>query len=149
MIVDTIDKQIAKAMKAKDEIRLSTLKLLSSSLHYEKIDKQHDLAEEEEIVVVQREAKKRRDAIEAYEKAGVTDRADKEKKELEVLAEFLPEQLSDKELEKMVMSAIKEVEASSVADMGKVIGKVMGEAKGKADGKRVSSLVKEKLVSND
>jgi len=149
MIVDTIDKQIAKAMKAKDEIRLSTLKLLSSSLHYEKIDKQHDLAEEEEIVVVQREAKKRRDEIEAYEKAGVTDRADKEKKELEVLAEFLPEQLSDKELEKMVMSAIKEVEASSVADMGKVIGKVMGEAKGKADGKRVSSLVKEKLVSND
>lgn len=149
MIVGNIDKQIAEAMKAKDEVRLSTLKLLSSSLHYEKIDKQHDLTEEEEIVVVQREAKKRKDAIEAYEKAGVTDRADKEKKELEVLAEFLPEQLSDEELEKMVESAIKETGASSVADMGKVIGKVMGEAKGKADGKKVSELAKEKLVSND
>ena len=148
MIVDTIDKQIAEAMKAKDEIRLSTLKLLSSSLHYERIEKQHDLTEDEEIVIVQREAKKRQDAIVAYEKAGVSDRADKEKKELEILTEFLPEQLSDKELEEMVEGAIKQTGASSMADMGKVIGKVMGEAKGKADGKKVSTLVKEKLVLN-
>jgi uncharacterized protein YqeY len=148
MITDTIDKQIAQAMKAKDEIKLSTLKLLSSSLHYEMIEKQHDLSEEEEIVVVQREAKKRKDAIDAYKQVGATDRAEKEKKELEILEEYLPEQLSDEELENMVEAAINEIGASSMADMGKVIGKVMGEAKGKADGKKVSELAKEKLVSN-
>lgn len=149
MITDSIQKQIAEAMKAKDEIRLSTLKMLSSSLHYGQIEKQHDLSEEEEIVVVQKEAKKRKDAIEAYEKAGATERAEKEKKELAVLMEFLPEQLSDTELEEIVKNAIETTGASSISDMGKVIGKVMGEAKGKADGKKVSELVKAQLVSND
>ena len=76
MIADTITQKIGEVMKAKDEIRLSTLRMLSSALNYEKIDKQHTLSEEEELEVVRREAKKRRDAIEAYKKAGANERAD-------------------------------------------------------------------------
>lgn len=90
MISDTISQKIAEAMKARDEIRLSTLRLLSSALNYERIAKQHELSEEEELQVVRKEAKKRKDAIEAYKKAEAFDRADKESKELVILEEFLP-----------------------------------------------------------
>ncbi len=98
----TINKQIVEAMKAKDEIRLSTLKLLSSALHNAKIDKRGDLTKEEELTVVRREAKKRKDAIEAYKKVGADKRAEREEKELLVLQEFLPEEFSDEEILKFV-----------------------------------------------
>ena len=84
MIADSIGKQIQEAMKAHDEIRLSTLRMLLSALNYEKIAKQHELSSDEEITVVQREAKKRKDAIDAYEKVCAMDRAEKEKIELPV-----------------------------------------------------------------
>ncbi|MEJ2348045.1 MAG: GatB/YqeY domain-containing protein [Patescibacteria group bacterium] len=145
MIKDSIKKQIIEAMKAKDEIKLSTLKLLSSALHNAEIEKQRDLTEEEEIEIVKREAKKRKDAIEAYEKAKATDRAEKEKKELAILQEYLPEEMPDSELEKIVDEVISETKASSMQDMGRVIGAVMGKAKGKADGKKVSEMVRSKL----
>ena len=153
MITDSIGKRITEAMKARDEIRLSTLKLLSSELHNQKIAKQKDLTQEEELEVVRREAKKRKDAIDIYEKvlrqnsgqAGAKDRADKEKKELEILQEFLPAQLSDEVLVGIVDEAIKQIGANSMADMGKVIGFVMKKASGQVDGGRVSQLVKEKL----
>lgn len=135
-------------MKARDEVRLSTLKMLSSALNYEKIEKMHDLSEEEELTVVMREAKQRRDSIEAYEKAGATDRADKEKAELAILEEYLPAQMSDDELGKLVDEAIAQTGATSMADMGKVIGVVMGKAQGKVDGARVSSVAKAKLSSS-
>ncbi|MGB6838962.1 MAG: GatB/YqeY domain-containing protein [Microgenomates group bacterium] len=145
MITDNIKKQIIEAMKAKDEIRLSTLKLLSSALHNAEIDKRGDLTEEEELEVVRREAKKRKDAIEAYEKAGATERAEREKKELVILQKYLPQELSDEEIEKIVDEAISATGAENIKDMGKVIGFVMGKAKGKADGKKVSELVRLKL----
>lgn len=145
MIAETISQKIAQALKAKEEIRLSTLRLLSSALNYEFIAKQHKLNQEEEIVVVQREIKKRKDAIEAYEKAGAVERAEKEKKEMAVLSEFLPEQLTDEELGKIVGEAVKEAGASSFADIGKVMGIVMPKVAGKADGARVSTLVREQL----
>lgn len=135
-------------MKARDEVRLSTLKMLSSALNYEKIEKMHDLSEEEELSVVMKEAKQRRDSIEAYEKAGATDRADKEKAELAILEEYLPAQMSDDELGKLVDEAIAQTGATSMADMGKVIGVVMGKAQGKVDGARVSSVAKAKLSSS-
>lgn len=146
MISDTINKQIAEAMKAKDEIRLSTLKLLLTALHNARIDKRGDLTKEEELEVVGREAKKRKDAIEAYKKAGATDRAKKEEKELTILQEFLPKELSDEEVLKLVNETIAATGASSPQDMGKVIGAVMAKAKGKADGKKVSEMVRKKLT---
>ena len=145
MIVPTISQKIAEAMKARDEIRLSTLRLLSSALNYEFIAKQHVLNEEEELVVVRREVKKRKDAIEAYEKAGATDRAEKEKKEMAILNEFLPAGMSEEEVTKLVDAAIAETGAKSIADMGKVMGAVMAKAGGRADGGVVSNLVKSKL----
>lgn len=145
MIAETLQAKIGEALKAKDEIRLSTLRLLSSAFNYEFIAKQHKLSEEEEIAVIQREAKKRRDAIEAYEKAGATDRAEKEKKEMAILQEFLPEQLSDEKLSKLVDEAVAETGASSLPDMGKVMGAVMPKVGGRADGGRISALVKARL----
>lgn len=145
MIVDNVKKQIVEAMKAKDEIRLSTLKLLSSALHNAEIDKRGDLSEEEEMEVVRREAKKRKDAIEAYENAGAKDRAEKEKKELGILQKYLPAELGDEELEKIVEEAISAIGAENMKDMGKIIGMVMSKAKGRADGKKVAEMVKNKL----
>lgn len=145
MITDTITQKIGEAMKARDEIRLSTLRLLSSALNYEKIAKQHDLSEEEELVVVRREAKKRKDAIEAYTKAGATDRAEKEKKELAILEEYLPAQMGEDELEKIIQESISELKPQGMQDMGKVIGAVMAKTKGAADGGRVAELLKGKL----
>lgn len=145
MVTDTIKKQIAEAMKAKDEIRLSTLKLVSSELHNAKIDKMSDLTEEEEVAVIKKEAKKRKDAIELYKKGGADDKAKKEEAELAILSEFLPEEMGDEELGKIVESTISEMGASSMADMGKVMGAVMGKVKGQADGNRVSGMVKQKL----
>ena len=145
MIVPTINQKIAEAMKARDEIRLSTLRLLSSALNYEFIAKQHVLTEEEELSVVRREAKKRKEAIDAYEKAGATDRAEKEKKELAVLEEFLPAQMPDEELIKIVNEAISALGATSMAEMGKVMEALVPKVAGRADGGRISKLVSEKL----
>lgn len=133
-------------MKAKDEVRLSTLKMLSSAFNYEKIAKQHELSEEEELAVVKSEAKKRRDAIEAYTKANQSDRAAKEKQELAILEGYLPAQMGEVELKSLVAAVIAETGATQMSDMGRVIGAVMAKAKGTADGARVSALVKEKLA---
>lgn len=146
MISENIQKMIGDAMKAREEIRLSTLRMLSSALNYERIALQHDLTSDEELKVVQKEAKKRRDAIEAYEKAGALDRAEKEKKELEILTKFLPEQMTDADLAKIIDEVIAETGASQISDMGRVIGAVVVKVKGAADGKRISELVKASLI---
>jgi len=146
MIADTITKLIGEAMKARDEIRLSTLRMLSSALNYEKIAKQHELNKEEELTVVRRELKKRKDAIEAYEKAGATDRAEKEKKEATILEAYLPAQMDDTELEKIVQETISETGVQGLGEMGKIMGAVMPKVGGRADGGRVSGMVK-KLLS--
>lgn len=146
MISDTITKQIGEAMKAKDDVRLSTLKLLSSALNYEKIKKQHDLDGAEELAVVRHEAKMRKDAIEAYDNAGAKDRANKERAELSILQEFLPAEIAENKLIELVDQAIKETSASAISDMGKVIGAVMAKANGQADGSKVAELVKQKLT---
>ena len=146
MIAHLMNQKIQEAMKARDEIRVSTLRLLSSALNYERIAKQHELTDEEELVVIRHEAKKRKEAIEAYEKAKVQEKADREKKELAILEELLPQQMSDLELEKLVDEVLSDIGAKSMSEMGKVIGEVMKKAVGRADGGRVSELVKKKLA---
>lgn len=144
-MLKTLDSQIITAMKAKDAVRVSTLKMLKNALHNEKIEKGGDLSEKEEIKVAKKEAKKRKDSIEAYQKAGREELAQKEQKELEILQEFLPEEMSDDKLSGIVASAIKETKASGLRDMGKVIGKVMSQVGEEADGSKVAQMVKEKL----
>lgn len=154
MISKNLQEQITKALKEKDEVRLSTLRMLSAALHNAVIDKRGKvsgdidkvkLLEEEETEVVQKEAKKRKDAIEAYEKAGAKDRALKEKEELKILQEYLPKELSEGKLEKIVGETISELGVKDIKEMGKVIGQVMMKVKGRADGKKVSELVRRKL----
>ena len=146
MIIDTLQTKIAEAMKLGDNLKVSTLRMLLSAMNYEKIAKQHALSEEEEIAVVRREAKKRKDAIEAYTKAGAKDRVDQETQESDILKTFLPAEISEEELRVIVSDAISQSGATEVKDMGKVIGIVMGKTKGSADGGRVSALVKEMLL---
>lgn len=146
MITDTIQKEILVAMKARDEVKLSTYRMLVSAFNYEKIAKQHDLSDEEAIAVIASEAKKRKDAIDAYTKAGQADRAASEKAELDILEVYLPKQMDDSSLVAIVTETITELNAQSMTDMGRVIGAVMAKVKGQADGGRVSSLVKEKLT---
>lgn len=144
MLSKNINQLIADALKAHDEIRLSTLRLLSSAFNYERIEKQHDLTDEEEVVVIRRQAKQRKESIEAYQKAESTDRVEREQKELKILQEFLPPEMGEEEIERIVGEAIKETAATSMRDMGKVIGLVKSKAPG-ADGAKIASLVKTKL----
>lgn len=144
MIVQNITRQIGEAMKAKDVMRLSVLRMLSSEFNYEKINKQHELTDDEELAVVRREVKKRKDAIDAYTKVGAKDRADAEKSEMDILMEYLPPQMSDEETEALVNSTIEEMGATTMADMGKVIGAVKAKNPN-VDGSKVAGLVKQKL----
>jgi len=144
MIVQTLQQKIGEAMKAHDEIRTSTLRLLLSAFNYEQIAKQHELTEEEELAVIRREAKKRKESFQMYKKAGASDRAAREEAELAILQEYLPPEMGEGELSGLVGEAIAEVKPASMADMGKVIGFVKQKAPN-ADGGKVAQLVKEKL----
>lgn len=155
MIADTITQKIGEALKARDEIQLSTFRMLSSALNYEKIAKQHELTDQEEIAVVRREVKKRNDAIDALRQAlgkltshsasEIEDRINKENAEIEVLKKFLPPEMEEAELQRIVDETITETGAASIGDMGRVIGTVMGKLAGRVDGGRVSQMVKSKL----
>ena len=145
MIAGKLQQMIGEAMKAQDAVRVSTLRLLSSAFNYEKIEKQNDLTEEEEVAVIRKQAKKRKDSIDAYKKAGAEDRASTEAAELKILQEFLPAEMDDAELDKLIEEAIKVVGAKTMADMGKVIGMVKSKAPS-ADGGRIAEVVKSKLT---
>ena len=145
MISQNITKMIGEAMKAHDEVRLSTLRMLSSEFNYEKIKLQHELTEVDEQNVIRKEARKRKDAIEAYTKANATDRVNLETKELSILQEFLPPELSDEEVIKIIDESIKELNVKGMQDMGKVIGLVKSKASG-VDGSKVAEIVREKLT---
>jgi uncharacterized protein len=147
MIAQTLQQKIGEAMKAHDEIKLSTLRLLSSAFNYEKIAKQHELTEEEEMAVIRKEAKQRRDSIEAYKKAGALDRSEKEEAELTILQEYLPPEMSEQELAKLVMDAITQSGAKTMADMGRVIGMVKSHAPN-VDGTKIAQIVSSKINNN-
>lgn len=144
MIAQDLQKMIGEAMKAHDQVRLSTLRLLSSAFNYEKIEKQHDLTEEEELVVIRKQAKQRKDSIEAYEKADRRDMVDSEKAELVILQEFLPPEMDEKELNQLINDSINQLGAKTMADMGKVIGAVKSKAPS-VEGGKIADLVKSKL----
>ena len=134
-------------MLAKAADRLSTLRLLKSALGYAQLERKTDeLSDADFVAVVQKEVKKRRDAIEQYEKGGRPELADKEKKEIPVLESFLPQPLSPGELEQPVKATIQELGASSKKEMGPVIRAVQAKAAGRADGKTISTVVGKMLA---
>jgi uncharacterized protein YqeY len=133
------------AMKAREKEKLQTIRSLISSLQNAGIDKQGDLDEDDVIDVLSTEAKKRREAIDAYTEGGRQELADKEEAELRVIEDYLPPQMSDEEAEALVDEAIDKTGASSKADMGKVMGFVMPKVKGVYDGSKIKDIVMGKL----
>jgi len=144
-ILEQIDQNLTKALKEKDETTISVLRMLKSVIKNKEIEKGKKLEEEEILELINKEAKKRKEAAQAYEEGGRSELAEQEKKELEILKTYLPEQLSEEEIQKIVEETIKETRASSFQDIGKVIGAVMSKVKGRAEGSMVSKIVKEKL----
>ena len=139
---DTLSQEIKSAMLAKDADRLSTLRLLKSAVGYAQMERKTDtLSDGDFVAVVQKEVKKRRDAIEQYEKGGRLELAEKEKKEIPVLEGFLPKALSTEELEQMVKATIQELGATSKKEMGPVIKAVQAKAAGRSEGKTISAMV--------
>ena len=143
---DTIKQDYLTAYKAKEETKVSVLRMLQSNIKNVEIDKKEELLDEDIVKVVQREIKQRRDSIESYKSGKRDDLAKKEEDELEVLVGYLPKQLSDEDVEKIVKEVISQVGANSKADFGKVMGAAMPKVAGKADGNKVSGIVN-KLLS--
>lgn len=138
--------KLKEAMKAKDEVRVRTLRLLNAAL-LELEKSGQEVTEERELQVVLTSVKKRREAIEQYEKAGRQDLAEQEKAELQVLEEFLPKQLSEEELRREIARIIEEVGATSIKDFGRVMQAAMKVLRGKAEGKQVQQVVRQLLSS--
>lgn len=144
-LIEDIDSEIKKALKEKEKIRLSTLRLLKASIKNAEIEKMDTLDETEITDIVSREVKRRKEAIVEYEKGNRPELAEKESLELEVLSEFMPEQLSEKELEGIIKEAIESTQATDTKDLGKVMSQVMPAIKGRAEGKVVNQMVREAL----
>lgn len=140
-----ISSEIVESMKKKEDFKLSTLRLLKSALKNAEIDAKRELTEEEELSIIEKQAKQRREASVQYKSAGRNDLAEKEEKELEIMKKYLPEKLSLEEIKKIVLKLKEETGTTGQADFGKLMGKAMAELKGKADGGTVGSVVKEAL----
>ena len=144
-VLDQLNQDMKVAMKAKDKAKLKTIRMLKASLQNEKLAKQADLSEQEELDILAREKKQRLDSLQEFKQAGRDDLVDEVEEELAIVAEYLPEPLSDNEVKEIVQSVIDSVNASGMQDMGKVMGAVMPKVKGRADGNFVSEVVKAKL----
>ena len=146
---DQISEDIKTAMKAKDKLRLETLRSIKKVLLEKEVSVrpsgQTELTEAQELEVLVQLAKQRRDSIEQYQQVGRSDLADQETQELAIIETFLPAQLSDDEIAQAIEAIIAQVGATSPKDMGKVMGPAMQQLKGKADGKKVQDIVKAKL----
>src|SRR4051812_25879146 len=120
-----VSKELLEAMKSKDPVRVSTLRMLVSAIRYKEVEKKKDLSEGEVLEVIQSEAKRRKESIDEYTKAGRADLASKEEAELNFLKVYLPQQLSEQELKALVQSAIQSSGAKGPQDMGRVMSAVM------------------------
>lgn len=145
-LITRMEDDLQAAMKERDDRRRDALRLLLNALRSAEKDLQRPLSEDEELQVLQRERKRRQEAFEAFEAAGRDEQADAEDYELDVLEEFMPEPLSDDDVERIVDHAIAEVGATSMRDLGRVMADVMPQVAGRADGSVVSQLVREKLA---
>ena len=144
-IQNRLSEDLKTAMKAKEKIKVGTIRMVRAQLKDFQIAKGDELNEEDEISVLINAAKKRKEALELYEKSDRQDLIEQEKQELEIISAYLPAQLSKEEVEKVVLKVIEEVGASSLQDLGKVMGATMKDLKGKADGRMVQEIVREKL----
>lgn len=146
-IVEKISEELIGAMKAKDDVRVSTLRLLKSSFKNKEIELGRELTDGDIEAVIAKNAKQRRESIEVFEKADRADLADREKAELAILLVYLPKQMSEDDIGKVVDGVLAEFGSVSQSDTGRVIGVVMAKIAGKADGNLVSGIVRQKLAA--
>ena len=144
---ERLKSDLIKAIRSRDEVRAGTIRMALTSITNEEVSGKEArvLSDAEIITVLSREAKKRREAAEAYESAGSNERADREKEEGKVIAEYLPTQLTDAELQEMITAAITETGASGPSGMGQVMKVLSPKIAGRADGAKVSAVVKAAL----
>ena len=145
-LIARLEGELKQAMVARDQSRRDALRLILSSLRSAEKELQRPLHDDEELQVLQRERKRRLEAAEAFRGGGREEQALGEERELAVLEEFMPEPLSEDELEEIIDDAIAEVGATSIRDLGRVMADVMPQVSGRADGSVVSQLVREKLA---
>ncbi|KYD12336.1 GatB/YqeY domain-containing protein [Saccharococcus caldoxylosilyticus] len=145
-LVDRLNDDMKQAMKSREKEKLSVLRMLKAALQNEAIKLgKSELSEDEELTVLSRELKQRKDSLQEFENAGRADLVEKTKVELEIVQSYMPKPLTEEELLEIVKQTIAEVGASSKADMGKVMGAIMPKVKGKADGSLVNKLVQQQL----
>jgi hypothetical protein len=146
-LLENISDGMKKAMKSREKLRLETLRLIRAGLLEKQVEKRPSggMTAEDEIAVLISASKKRKESIEIYRKVGREDLAGQEEKELAIIQEYLPKQLSEEEVEEFIKKVITETSASSQKDFGKVMPLVMKELKGKADGRLIQELVKKHL----
>lgn len=145
MLIEKLQEDLKQAQLARDEIKVSTLRLLLSEIKNAQIQKGNELVDADIVSVIQKEAKKRRESIESFKSGSREDLAQKEEAELNILQAYLPAQMTTEELTKLVTEAITETGAAGLQDMGKIMSAVMGRVAGRADGSTISQLVKERL----
>ena len=142
---EKITKDLTEAMKAKDTFRTSVIRMLKSALKNEEINKKSPLTDDEVLAIIKKQVKTRKDSMNEYANYNRMDLADSLQKEIDILNEYLPEELSDEELEKIVKETITKVKAESIKQMGMVIKTISSEYGARCDMAKVSKLVKEKL----
>lgn len=133
------------AMKSRDKDTLAVVRMLKASVQNAQIEAGHDLTPDEEVAVMSREYKQRKESLEEFQKAGRQDLIDKTNNELKVVEKYMPKQLSADDVKKIVTETVQQVGAASMKDFGKVMGAVMPKVKGQADGKLVNQTVKDTL----
>ncbi|MCK4525451.1 MAG: GatB/YqeY domain-containing protein [Candidatus Andersenbacteria bacterium] len=142
---DKIKNDLKDAMKSGDNVTRDVLRMLNSDIKNVEIDLKKELADDDVVKIIKRNIKSRKDSIEQYKKGNREDLAVQEEKELKILEKYMPEQMSEEKIRKIVIDIIKKSEASGASDFGKVMGMAMKEAGGNMDGNVVSRIVKEEL----
>lgn len=142
---ERLNDDMKQAMKNQDKFKLSVIRMVRSAVKNVEIDERKTLDDNEVLDILNRELKQRRDSLQEFEKAGRTDLAESVKAEIDILQDYLPQQLTEEEIKEIVQQTIQETGASSKADMGKLMGALMPKVKGRADGKVVNQTVQQLL----
>jgi uncharacterized protein len=145
-LLSQLNNDMKQAMKNKDKERLSVIRMVKASIQNESIKLgKSELSEDEDLTILSRELKQRKDSLQEFKSAGRDDLVEKLETEINIIQEYMPEQLSEEELKAIVLETIQETGASSKKDMGKVMSQLMPKVKGKADGSKINKLVQEFL----
>ncbi len=146
-IKDQINEDVKTAMRGKDKERLAALRLIQAAFKQKEVDERIELNDEQTITILDKMAKQHRDSIEQFKQAGRDDLVNKEQFELDIIEAYLPEQLSEDEINQMIEQAISDTGAETMKDMGKVMGVLKGKLQGRADMGKVSGLIKSRLTT--